>query len=38
MLPGLEDIKLEFILTLKIKRNDLLRGRVRKQPIIELYF
>ena len=37
--PGLEVIKLEFILRLKIKRNDgCLRTRVRKQPIIVLYF
>ena len=36
---GLEVIKLEFSLRLKIKRNDwLLRARVRKQPIIALYF
>ena len=39
MEPGLEVIKLEFILRLKIKRNDgCLRTRVRKQPIIALYF
>ena len=37
--PGLEVIKLEYILRLKIKRNDwLLAARVRKQPIIALYF
>ena len=43
--PGLEFIKLEFILRLKIKRNDWLlvdtcrqAARVRKQPIIALYF
>ena len=36
--PGLEVIKLEFILRLKIKRNDWLLARVRKQPIISLYF
>ena len=36
---GLEVIKLESILRLKIKRNDwLLTTRVRKQPIIALYF
>ena len=44
---GLEVIKLDFILRLKIKRNDwlladtcphCLRTRVRKQPIIALYF
>ena len=34
--PYLEVIKLEFILRLKIKRNDWLL--VRKQPIIALYF
>ena len=34
---GLEVIKLEYSLTLKIKRNDWLL-RVRKQPIIALYF
>ena len=34
--PDLEVIKLEFILRLKIKRNDWMR--VRKQPIIALYF
>ena len=37
--PGLKVIKLEFILRLKIKRNDwLLRTYVRKQPITALYF
>ena len=36
LVPGLEVIKLEFILRLKIKRNDWLL--VRKQPIIALYF
>ena len=37
--PGIEVIKLEYNLKLKIKRNDwLLRTRVRKQPIITLYF
>ena len=37
--PGLEVIKLEFILRLKIKRNDCcLRTRVCKQPLIALYF
>ena len=41
--PGLEVIKLEFILRLKIKRNDWLFADmcpllVRKQPIIALYF
>ena len=37
--PGLEVIKLEFILKLKIKRNDcLLADTCRKQPIIVLYF
>ena len=36
--PGLEVIKLEFILKLKIKRNDwCLRTRVRKQSIIALF-
>ena len=36
---GLEVIKLEFILKLKIKRMiGCLRTRVRKQPIIALYF
>ena len=31
--------KLEYVLKLKIKRNDwLLATRVRKQPIIALYF
>ena len=34
--PGLEVIKLEFILRLKIKRNDW--TLVHKQPIIALYF
>ena len=34
--PGLEFIKLEFILKLKIKRIDWLL--VRKQPIITFYF
>ena len=34
--PGIEVIKLEFILKLIIKRNDWLR--VHKQPIIALYF
>ena len=39
MRPGLEVIKLEFILRLKIKHNDgCLWTRVRKQPIIVLYF
>ena len=40
MNAGLEVIKLEFILRLKIKRNDwLLVDRcVRKQPIVALYF
>ena len=39
--PGLEVIKLEFILKVKIKRNVWLLAdttRVRKQPIIALYF
>ena len=37
--PGLEVIKLEFILRLKIKPMiGCLRTRVRKQPIIALYF
>ena len=37
--PGLEVIKLEFILKLKIKHNDsLLADIFRKQPIIEVYF
>ena len=37
--PGLEVIKLEFILKLKIKGNDwLLADSVLKQPIIALYF
>ena len=38
--PGLEVIKLEYSLRLKIKRNDWLplRTRVREQPIIALYF
>ena len=37
--PGLEVIKLEYKLRLKIKRNiGCLRTRVRKQPIIVLYF
>ena len=37
--PGPEVIKFEFILKLKIKRNDwCLRTLVRKQPIIALYF
>ena len=41
--PGLEVIKLEYSLGLKIKRNDWLPAdtcspRVRKQPIIALYF
>ena len=37
--PGLEVIKLEFILRLKIKNNDwLFATRVRKQSIIPLYF
>ena len=44
---GLEVIKLEYSLKLKLKRNDwlladsmigCLRTRVRKQPIIALYF
>ena len=35
-IPGLEVIKPEFILRLKIKHNDWLR--VRKQRIIVLYF
>ena len=34
--PGLEDIKLEYRLKLKIKRNDWLLAD--KQPIIVLYF
>ena len=39
MTPGLEVIKLENSLRLKIKRNDwLLAGTSRKQPIIALYF
>ena len=37
--PGLEVIKLDYILKPKIKRNDsLLQTRVRKQSIIALYF
>ena len=38
--PGLEIIKHEFILRLRIKHNDWLLacGRVCKQPIIALYF
>ena len=37
--PGLEVIKLDFILRLKIKRKDwLLWTRVSKQPIVALYF
>ena len=38
--PGPEDIKLEFILKLKIKRNEWLLADtcVRKQPIVVLYF
>ena len=37
--PGAQVIKLEYSLTLKIQRDDwLLRTRVRKQPIITLYF
>ena len=35
---GLEVIKLEFILRLKIKRNDWLLADTCKQPIISLYF
>ena len=39
-IPGPEVIKLEFILKLKIKRNQIgcLRTHVRKQPIVALYF
>ena len=39
-IPGPEVIKLEFILKLKIKRTMIgcLWTRVRKQPIIALYF
>ena len=38
--PGREFVKLEFILRLKIKRNDSLLADmcVRKHPIIVLYF
>ena len=39
--PGPEVIKLEFILKLKIKRNEWLLADmtcVRKQPIIAIYF
>ena len=37
--PGLEAIKLEYSLRLKIKRNDwLLADTCPKQPIIALYF
>ena len=37
--PGLEVIKLEFILKLKIKRNDwLLSDTCPQQPIVMLYF
>ena len=37
--PGLEVIKLEYSLKLKIKLNDgCLRTHLRKQPIIVLYF
>ena len=37
--PGLEVLKLEYSLKLQIKCNDWLLGaRVRKQPIIVLYF
>ena len=40
LIPGLEVIKLEYSLRLKIKRNHWLLAdtRVRKQPIIALYF
>ena len=38
-IPGLEVIKLDFNLKLKMMRNDwLLAERVRKQPIVALYF
>ena len=38
-MPGLEVIKLEYSLRLKIKRNDwLLADTCPQQPIIELYF